>query len=105
MIGCFNPANIFFFPPNPQIISGLDALAEVLARQKTIGLTIGDEVETQNEMLDDIHDNVESVRGRVARETRNVERVDRKDKTWWLWLIMVLLLLAIVIIIAVPYHK
>jgi len=84
---------------------GLDALAEVLARQKTIGLTIGDEVETQNEMLDDIHDNVESVRGRVARETRNVERVDRKDKTWWLWLIMVLLLLAIVIIIAVPYHK
>jgi len=84
---------------------GLDALAEVLARQKTIGLTIGNEVDTQNEMLDDIHDNVEGVRGRVARETRNVERVDRKDRTWWLWLIMVILLLTIVIIIAVPYHK
>jgi len=84
---------------------GLDALAEVLARQKTIGLTIGNEVDTQNEMLDDIHDNVETVRGRVARETRNVERVDRKDKTWWLWLIMVILLLTIVIIVAIPYHK
>jgi len=84
---------------------GLDALSEILARQKTIGLTIGNEVETQNEILDDIHDNVETVRGRVVRETRNVERVDRKDRTWWLWLIMVLLLLAIVVIIAVPYHK
>ena len=84
--------------------SGLDALAEVLARQKTIGLTIGDEVYTQNEMLDDIQENVDVVRGRVVRETRNVERVDRKDKTWWLWLIMVILLIAIVVIIAVPYH-
>lgn len=84
---------------------GLDALSEILARQKTIGLTIGNEVETQNEMLDDIHDNVETVRGRVVRETRNVDRVDRKDKTWWLWLIMIVLLLAIVVIIAIPYHK
>ena len=94
-----SPSTFFRRPP------GLDALSEILARQKTIGLTIGDEVETQNEILDDIHDNVETVRGRVVRETRNVERVDRKDRTWWLWLIMVLLLLAIVVIIAVPYHK
>lgn len=84
---------------------GLDALAEILARQKTIGLTIGNEVDTQNEMLDDIQENVEGVRGRVVRETRNVERVDRKDRTWWLWLIMVILLITIVIIIAVPYSK
>jgi len=84
---------------------GLDALSEILARQKTIGLTIGNEVDTQNEMLDDIQENVETVQGRVVRETRNVDRVDRKDKTWWLWLIMVILLLAIVVIIAIPYHK
>lgn len=81
---------------------GLDALADILARQKTIGLTIGDEVDTQNEMLDDIRENVENVHGRVVRETRNIDRVDRKDRTWWLWLIMVLLLIAIVVIIAVP---
>lgn len=81
---------------------GLDALADILARQKTIGLTIGDEVDTQNEMLDDIRENVENVHGRVVRETRNIDRVDRKDRTWWLWLIMVLLLIAIVVIIAIP---
>ena len=82
--------------------TGLDALADILARQKTIGLTIGDEVDTQNEMLDDIRENVENVHGRVVRETRNIDRVDRKDRTWWLWLIMVLLLIAIVVVIAIP---
>ena len=85
--------------------TGLDALSDILARQKTIGLTIGNEVDTQNEMLDDIQEGVETVRGRVVRETRNVERVDRKDKTWFLWLIMILLFVAIIVIIAVPYHK
>lgn len=84
---------------------GLDALSEILARQKTIGLTIGNEVDTQNEMLDDIQEGVETVGGRVVRETRNIDRVDRKDKTWFLWLIMILLFVAIVVIIAVPYHK
>jgi syntaxin 8 len=79
-------------------------LSQILARQKNVGLTIGDEVDTQNEILDGINDGVDITRTRLIRETRNVERVDRKDRTFWLWIIMVVLLIAIVIVALVPYN-
>jgi len=81
---------------------GLDVLSKILSRQKQVGLTIGDEVDAQNEMLEDIQEGVDRTHVRISRETRNIERVDRKDKTWFLWLIMSLLLVAIVVIICIP---
>uniref|UniRef100_A0A1L8D9I7 Putative conserved plasma membrane protein n=1 Tax=Nyssomyia neivai TaxID=330878 RepID=A0A1L8D9I7_9DIPT len=77
---------------------GLDALSKVIARQKDLALRIGDEVETQNEIIDDIADQLEHTDARIHGETRWIEIVSAKDKTWPYWSVIIGLFVAIVIL-------
>ncbi|XP_013408554.1 syntaxin-8 [Lingula anatina] len=82
---------------------GLDSLADVVAKQKRIALDIGDEVDHQDEILDDIHDHMDTTNQRLITETRHIRIVDRKSGACGMWVVIVLLFIAIVVIAVVPY--
>lgn len=60
---------------------GLEALSEVISRQKNLAQVIGNEVTYQNELIDDITDHVDRTRDRLVGQTNNVRTIDRKDST------------------------
>uniref|UniRef100_A0A1B0CP58 t-SNARE coiled-coil homology domain-containing protein n=1 Tax=Lutzomyia longipalpis TaxID=7200 RepID=A0A1B0CP58_LUTLO len=77
---------------------GLEALSKVISRQKDLALRIGDEVETQNEIIDDIADQLEHTDARINSATRRIEVVSAKDRTWPYWSIIIGLFVAIIIV-------
>lgn len=81
---------------------GLEALRKSIARQKQLGMHIGDELEDQNEMLDELNEGVENTNKRLTRETQHVVRVTEKAKAGGMFCCIVLLILAIIVVAAVP---
>jgi len=80
---------------------GLEALSEVISRQKQIATVIGSEVDYQNDLIEDITDHVDRTRDRLVGETGRVRTIDSKDKTCGYWIVIIVLLLAIVIIASI----
>ena len=76
---------------------GLDMLDEIITRQKGLVRGIGNQIDVQNEIIEDIGDNIDSTQVRLVRNTRNVERISNKSNTCFYWIIIVLLLVAIVV--------
>jgi syntaxin 8 len=77
---------------------GLDVLDEIITRQKGLVAGIGNQIDVQNQLIDDIGDNMDSTHVKLVRTTRNVERVSRKSNSCCYWVIIVLLLIAIVVV-------
>ncbi|XP_059609243.1 syntaxin-8 [Phlebotomus argentipes] len=77
---------------------GLEALSKVISRQKDLALRIGDEVEAQNDIIDDIADQLEHTDSRIHSETRRIEVVSAKDRTWPFWSVIIGLFVAIIIV-------
>ncbi|BFZ03378.1 hypothetical protein BsWGS_06416 [Bradybaena similaris] len=84
---------------------GLEALSRVVGRQKQMAIDIGTEVDSQNEIIDDITDHVQRTDVRVQRETRHIKIIDRKSGACCFYILIVLLFVAIIVIVAVPYDK
>ncbi|KAM9818654.1 syntaxin-8 isoform X2 [Syngnathus typhle] len=82
--------------------AGLDALAEVISRQKVMGQEIGNELDEQNEIIDDITHLVDKTDGRIRNETRRVQLVDKKSASCGMLVVIVLLLIAIVVVAVWP---
>uniref|UniRef100_A0A3Q2YC34 Syntaxin-8 n=1 Tax=Hippocampus comes TaxID=109280 RepID=A0A3Q2YC34_HIPCM len=59
--------------------AGLDALAAVISRQKIMGQEIGNELDEQNEIIDDLSHLVDKTDGRIRNETRRVQLVEKKS--------------------------
>ncbi|XP_075759600.1 syntaxin-8 isoform X2 [Pelodiscus sinensis] len=59
--------------------AGLDALASVLSRQKQMGQEIGNELEEQNEIIDDLTNLVANTDDKLRSQTRRVKMVDKKS--------------------------
>uniref|UniRef100_A0A3P9PSF6 Syntaxin-8 n=1 Tax=Poecilia reticulata TaxID=8081 RepID=A0A3P9PSF6_POERE len=59
--------------------AGLDALAAVISRQKIMGQEIGNELDEQNEIIDDLAHLVDKTDGRIRNETRRVKLVETKS--------------------------
>ncbi|KAL3875536.1 hypothetical protein ACJMK2_033480 [Sinanodonta woodiana] len=81
---------------------GLEALSGVISRQKQIALDIGNEVDDQNVLIDDITDHVGKTDDRIKRETRHIKIVDRKSATCCYWVVIVLLFVVIIVVVAIP---
>ncbi|XP_054717893.1 syntaxin-8-like [Uloborus diversus] len=81
---------------------GLDTLYDVVVRQKQMAQNIGQELDVQSELIDDIYDHVGDTRERLVRETRHVAIVDRKSGTCGYWIVIMILLIAIIVVVAVP---
>lgn len=78
--------------------AGLENLSQVIARQKKLALKIGNEIEDQNEIIENIASQIDSTAESVAAETRHVERVSEKDSTWSYWLVILCLFIAIIVV-------
>ncbi|XP_015601649.1 syntaxin-8 [Cephus cinctus] len=75
---------------------GLEELSKVISRQKQIAHTIGNEVDHQNEIIEDLADHMERTDERLISETRQVRRIDRKDRTCSYWIVIILLFISII---------
>ncbi|XP_033830072.1 syntaxin-8 [Periophthalmus magnuspinnatus] len=82
--------------------AGLDALAAVISRQKTMGQEIGNELDEQNEIIDDLAHLVDKTDGRIRNETRRVKLLETKSASCGMWVVIVLLLIAIVVVAVWP---
>ncbi|XP_057370343.1 syntaxin-8-like [Daphnia carinata] len=83
---------------------GLEELSRIIGRQRQIAQTIGDEVESQNDLIENIADNVDRTRDRMAQQTSHIAVVDRKDRTFGYWMVILLLFVAIVVVASIPKH-
>ncbi|XP_055945895.1 syntaxin-8-like [Argiope bruennichi] len=81
---------------------GLDTLYDVVVRQKHMAQNIGQEIDLQNEIIDDIVDHADNTRERLIKETRHVAIVDRKSGTCGYWIVIILLLIAIAVVSMIP---
>lgn len=61
---------------------GLEELSRIIGRQRQIAQTIGEEVESQNVLIDNIGEGVDRTLDRMARQTTQITVIDRKDRTW-----------------------
>ncbi|XP_017587084.1 PREDICTED: syntaxin-8 isoform X1 [Corvus brachyrhynchos] len=59
--------------------AGLDALSSIISRQKQMGQEIGNELDEQNEIIDDLTNLVENTDDRLRTQTRHVKMVDKKS--------------------------
>ncbi|XP_074648654.1 syntaxin-8-like [Tubulanus polymorphus] len=85
---------------------GLGVLSDIVRRQKNMALDIGDEVDSQNDLIDDITDHVDNTDRRLLEGTRAIHTVDRKSSSsCWYWVIIILLLIAIITVACVPGKK
>ncbi|KAG5278995.1 hypothetical protein AALO_G00104980 [Alosa alosa] len=82
--------------------AGLDALAAVISRQKQMGQEIGNELDEQNEIIDDITNLVDKTDGRIRSETRRVKLVETKSASCGMMVVIVLLLIAIIMVAVWP---
>uniref|UniRef100_A0A2D4G6B9 Syntaxin-8 n=1 Tax=Micrurus corallinus TaxID=54390 RepID=A0A2D4G6B9_MICCO len=82
--------------------SGLDALSSILSRQKQMGQEIGNELEEQNEIIDDLANLVENTDDKLRKQTKNVLRVEKKSTSCGMMVVIVLLLIAIVVVAVWP---
>lgn len=77
---------------------GLDNLSKVITRQKHLALRIGNEVESQNDIIDTIAVNMENTADRVNSSTRHVLIVSDQDTTCTYWIVIISLAVAIIIV-------
>uniref|UniRef100_A0A8C4PK72 Syntaxin-8 n=1 Tax=Equus asinus TaxID=9793 RepID=A0A8C4PK72_EQUAS len=59
--------------------TGLDALCSIIRCQKPVGQEIGNELDEQNEITDDLANLVTNTDGKLSAETRYVNMVDRNS--------------------------
>lgn len=82
--------------------AGLDALCSIISRQKQMGQEIGNELDEQNEIIDDLTNLVENTDEKLRTETRRVNVVDRKSTSCGMIMVILLLLVAIVVVAVWP---
>ncbi|KAM6376696.1 LOW QUALITY PROTEIN: syntaxin-8 [Pluvialis apricaria] len=84
--------------------AGLDALSSIISRQKQMGQEIGNELDEQNEIIDDLTNLVENTDDKLRNQTRHVKMVDKKSTSCGMLVVIVLLLIAIAVVALWPTH-
>ncbi|XP_069654989.1 syntaxin-8 isoform X1 [Haliaeetus albicilla] len=82
--------------------AGLDALSSIISRQKQMGQEIGNELDEQNEIIDDLTNLVENTDDKLRNQTRHVKLVDKKSTSCGMLVVIVLLLIAIAVVAVWP---
>ncbi|EDX10745.1 syntaxin-8 [Drosophila simulans] len=80
---------------------GLEVLSATLSRQRQLATQLGNEVEDQNNILDNLANAMDRVETGVQRETQSIGQVNRRDSTWGYWLVIIALFVAIIVVIFV----
>ncbi|XP_016966069.1 syntaxin-8 [Drosophila biarmipes] len=80
---------------------GLEVLSATLSRQRQLATQLGNEVEDQNSILDNLANAMDRVESGVQRETQSIGQVNRRDSTWGYWLVIIALFVAIIVVVVV----
>lgn len=79
---------------------GLLRISNIVQRQKEIGIAIGDEIDGQNEIIEEITEKTDGVGGRINRQTRATKHVSRKEgNVCGYWITIILLFVSIIAVI------
>jgi len=80
----------------------LDALSDVLSRQKRLAGSIGDELDLQSDMLEELDENVQHSHGLINRATKALVRVSeatKKDRLTQLLCVIICIIIVVVFIV------
>ncbi|MDI1486397.1 MAG: hypothetical protein OHK93_005625 [Ramalina farinacea] len=78
----------------------LDRLGESIGRQRDLSIQIGDELDGQIEMLDDVEGHMDRHQGRLDGARRQLEHVYRKSReNWGITVIAILVVILILLVI------
>jgi syntaxin 8 len=79
----------------------LDSLGESIGRQHQLSIQIGDELEGQVALLDDVDNNVDRHQGRIDTARRRLDKIRRKAGDNWSLMTIVGLIIILVILIVI----
>ena len=78
----------------------LDRLGESIGRQRDLSIQIGDELDGQIELLEDVDGHMDRHQGRLDGARRQLETVYRKSReNWGLTIIAILVIILILLVI------
>jgi len=85
----------------------LESLSQVLGRQKQLGQMIGDEMDLQNEMLEDLDSDVDRTRGRMGRTMKTLDKVSKgaKNRKGTIAIMTAVVVIVVLIIVVVVIKK
>lgn len=79
----------------------LDTLGQSVKRQRILGIQMGDEIDEQNELLEDVESGVDRHQNTLTRARQRLGTVARKSKANWSWLTIAILIIVLILLIAV----
>ncbi|KAF2483020.1 hypothetical protein BDY17DRAFT_310099 [Neohortaea acidophila] len=79
----------------------LDALGQSIGRQRVLGIQMGNELEEQNELLEDVESGVDRHTTTLDRARKRLGHVARKSKDNWSWVTIGILIVILVLLIIV----
>lgn len=78
----------------------LDRLSESISRQRELSIQIGDELDSQGELLDDLDDGVDRAQRRITGARKRLDTFARKAKDNGSMVTIVVLIIVLVLLIA-----
>lgn len=88
-----------------QVLQGqdeqLDTLGASIGRQRMLGIQMGDELDEQNELLDDVQSGVDRHTSTLERAQKRLGHVARKSRDNWSWVTIGILIVILVLLIVV----
>ncbi|KAI5195857.1 hypothetical protein AUEXF2481DRAFT_88708 [Aureobasidium subglaciale EXF-2481] len=79
----------------------LDVLSSSIQRQRALGIQMGDEMDVQNAMLEDVEAGVDRFQSRLDVARGRLGRVARKAKGNWSWVTIGVLMLVLVLLLVI----
>ncbi|KAI7314123.1 hypothetical protein KC315_g11455 [Hortaea werneckii] len=77
----------------------LDTLGQSISRQRVLGMQMGEELDDQNALLDDVESGVDRHSGTLDRARKRLGNVARKSKDNWNWVTIGVLICILVLLI------
>jgi len=77
----------------------LDTLGQSISRQRVLGMLMGEELDDQNALLDDVESGVDRHSGTLDRARKRLGNVARKSKDNWNWVTVGILICILVLLI------
>ncbi|CAK4031402.1 Syn8 snare [Lecanosticta acicola] len=79
----------------------LDSLGQSVGRQRMLGIQMGNEIDEQNVMLEDVEAGVDGHSNTLDRAQRRLTSVSRKAKANWNWITIAILVVILLLVIIV----
>ncbi|KAK4963849.1 hypothetical protein LTR66_000786, partial [Elasticomyces elasticus] len=79
----------------------LDRLGASVGRQRELSIQMGDELDEQGALLEDVEEGVDRHQGQLDRAKRRLDGVARKARENWSWVVIGILICVLLLLIIV----